>query len=120
LAGDENRAIREREHCSLPVFAATLTVSRNLVSDWERGVKCRGGSALRSLSTIQRKGLGGACLRWAGSAPYTGLLRPYDRYTKAIFKPPCGQDRFECQCHKVALQDFDQITAATNTSLFQS
>jgi putative transcriptional regulator len=57
LAGDEIRAIREREHVSQPVFAAYLNVSRNLVSDWERGVKRPSGPALRLLSIIQRKGL---------------------------------------------------------------
>nr|WP_299913983.1 hypothetical protein [Sphingomonas bacterium] len=39
------------------MFAAYLNVSRNLVSDWERGVKRPGGPALRLLSIIQRKGL---------------------------------------------------------------
>lgn len=57
LASDEIRAIRERERVSQPVFAAYLNVSRNLVSDWERGVKRPGGPALRLLSIIQRKGL---------------------------------------------------------------
>lgn len=57
LAGDEIRAIRERERVSQPVFAAYLNVSRNLVSDWERGIKRPGGPALRLLSIIQRKGL---------------------------------------------------------------
>jgi putative transcriptional regulator len=57
LGGDEIRAIREREQVSQPVFAAYLNVSRNLVSDWERGVKRPGGPALRLLSIIQRKGL---------------------------------------------------------------
>jgi len=38
------------------VFAAYLNVSRNLVSDWERGVKRPGGPALRLLSIIRRKG----------------------------------------------------------------
>jgi putative transcriptional regulator len=57
LAGDEIRAIREREHVSQPVFAAYLNVSRNLVSDWERDVKRPGGPALRLLSLIRRKGL---------------------------------------------------------------
>jgi len=41
----------------ISVFAAYLNVSRNLVSDWERGVKRPGGPALRLLSIIQRKGL---------------------------------------------------------------
>jgi putative transcriptional regulator len=57
IAGAEIRALREREHVSQPVFAAYLNVSRNLVSDWERGVKRPGGPALRLLSIIQRKGL---------------------------------------------------------------
>lgn len=57
LGGDEIRAIREREHVSQPVFAAYLNVSRNLVSDWERGVKRPGGPALRLLSIISRRGL---------------------------------------------------------------
>lgn len=57
LAGEEIRALREREHVSQPVFAAYLNVSRNLVSDWERGVKRPGGAALRLLSIIERKGL---------------------------------------------------------------
>lgn len=57
MAGEEIRRLREREHVSQPVFAAYLNVSRNLVSDWERGVKRPGGPALRLLSIIQRKGL---------------------------------------------------------------
>ncbi len=57
LAGDEIRAIRDREHVSQPVFATYLNVSCNLVSDWERGVKRPGCPALRLLSIIQRKGL---------------------------------------------------------------
>jgi len=57
LAPSDIRALREREHVSQPVFAAYLNVSRNLVSDWERGVKRPGGPALRLLSIIQRQGL---------------------------------------------------------------
>ncbi|WP_375399136.1 helix-turn-helix domain-containing protein [uncultured Sphingomonas sp.] len=57
LAGADIRALREREHVSQPVFAAYLNVSRNLVSDWERGVKRPGGPALRLLSIIARDGL---------------------------------------------------------------
>ena len=51
------KALREREQVSQPVFAAYLNVSRNLVSDWERGVKKPGGPALRLLSIIQKSGL---------------------------------------------------------------
>lgn|SRR5690554_1383158 len=51
------RALREREHLSQPVFARYLNVSKNLVSDWERGVKRPGGPALRLLAVIQKKGI---------------------------------------------------------------
>ena len=57
LAPDEIKAIRVREHISQPVFARYLNVSKNLVSDWERGVKKPGGPALRLLTMIQKKGL---------------------------------------------------------------
>lgn len=53
----EIRAIREREHLSQPVFARYLNVSKNLVSDWERGVKKPSGAALRLLTIVQEKGL---------------------------------------------------------------
>ena len=48
------RALLEREHLSQPVFARYLNVSRNLVSDWERGVKRPGGPALRLLTVIEK------------------------------------------------------------------
>ena len=57
LSPDEIKAIREAEHVSQPVFARYLNVSKNLVSDWERGAKKPGGPALRLLSIIQRSGL---------------------------------------------------------------
>lgn len=57
LAPEEIKAIRVREHISQPVFARYLNVSRNLVSDWERGVKKPGGPALRLLTLIQKKGI---------------------------------------------------------------
>jgi len=57
LAPEEIRAIREAERVSQPVFARYLNVSKNLVSDWERGAKRPGGPALRLLSIIKRKGL---------------------------------------------------------------
>lgn len=53
----EIRAIREREHLSQPVFARYLNVSKNLLSDWERGVKKPSGAALRLLTIVQEKGL---------------------------------------------------------------
>ena len=51
------RELREREHVSQPVFARYLNVSKNLVSDWERGKKKPGGPALRLLSLIQKRGI---------------------------------------------------------------
>ncbi len=51
------RALREREHLSQPVFARYLNVSKNLVSEWERGVKRPGGPALRLLTVIEKKGI---------------------------------------------------------------
>lgn len=57
LAPEEIKAIRSRERISQPVFARYLNVSKNLVSDWERGVKKPGGPALRLLTVIQKKGL---------------------------------------------------------------
>ena len=57
LAPEEIRQIRLSENISQPVFARYLNVSKNLVSDWERGVKKPGGPALRLLTLIQKKGL---------------------------------------------------------------
>ena len=57
LAPKEIRQIRQRERISQPVFARYLNVSKNLVSDWERGVKKPGDPALRLLTVIQKKGL---------------------------------------------------------------
>jgi putative transcriptional regulator len=57
LTPDEIRSIRMREHLSQPVFARYLNVSKNLVSDWERGVKRPGGPALRLLTIVEKKGL---------------------------------------------------------------
>ena len=51
------RALREREHLSQPVFALYLNVSKNLISDWERGVKKPGGPALRLLTVIEKNGI---------------------------------------------------------------
>ena len=51
------RAVREREHLSQPVFARYMNVSKNLVSDWERGVKKPGGPALRLLTVVEKNGI---------------------------------------------------------------
>ena len=57
LSPEEIKSLRMREHISQPVFARYLNVSKNLVSDRERGVKKPGGPALRLLTVIQKKGL---------------------------------------------------------------
>jgi putative transcriptional regulator len=57
LTPEEIKALRERERVSQPVFARYLNVSKNLVSDWERGVKRPGGPALRLLALVRKKGL---------------------------------------------------------------
>lgn len=57
LPPEEIKAIREREQVSQPVFARYLNVSKNLVSDWERGVKRPGGPASRLLAIVRKNGL---------------------------------------------------------------
>ena len=57
LSPEEIRALREREQVSQPVFARYLNVSKNQVSDWERGQKKPGGAALRLLTIVKKKGL---------------------------------------------------------------
>jgi putative transcriptional regulator len=57
MSPEDIRALREREHLSQPVFARYLNVSKNLVSDWERGVKKPGGPALRLLTVIEKSGI---------------------------------------------------------------
>jgi putative transcriptional regulator len=42
---------------SQPVFARYLNVSKNLISDWERGTKKPGGPALRLLTVVKNKGI---------------------------------------------------------------
>ena len=54
---EQIRRLREREHLSQPVFARYLNVSKNLVSDWERGVKKPGGPALRLLTVVEKNGI---------------------------------------------------------------
>ncbi len=51
------RELRKREQASQPVFAMYLNVSKNLVSDWERGIKKPGGPALRLINIVKKHGL---------------------------------------------------------------
>ncbi len=57
ISPQEIKAIRERERMSQPVFARYLNVSKNLISDWERGTRKPGGPALRLLTVVQKKGI---------------------------------------------------------------
>lgn len=57
MNGEEIRKLREREGVSQPVFAWHLNVSKNLVSDWERGVRNPGGAALKLLNLVKAHGL---------------------------------------------------------------
>ena len=55
--GRQIRQIRERENVSQPVFAHYLVVSKNLVSDWERGIKKPAGPTKRLLAIVEKRGL---------------------------------------------------------------
>lgn len=57
LSPAEIKAIREKEAVSQPVFARYLNVSKNLVSEWERGTKRPGGPAVRLLTVVRKNGL---------------------------------------------------------------
>ena len=54
---DEIKAFREKEHVSQTVFAHYLNVSKNMISEWERGVKKPSGTALKLLTLVQHKGI---------------------------------------------------------------
>ncbi len=54
----EIRALREREEVSQTIFARYLNVSKDTVSQWERGDKHPAGPALKLLSLVQKGGLG--------------------------------------------------------------
>ena len=57
MAPERIRALREREHLSQPIFALYLNVSKNLVSDWERGVKKPSGPVLRLSTIVEKHGI---------------------------------------------------------------
>ncbi len=58
MEADDIKALREREYISQLLFALYLNVPRNLVSDWEQGIKKPGGPALRLLNVVQKHGIG--------------------------------------------------------------
>lgn len=51
------KALREREEVSQRVFALYMNVSKDSVSQWERGIKKPGGPTLKLLSLVKQKGL---------------------------------------------------------------
>ena len=57
FTAEEIRALREREQVSQTVFAHYLNVSKDSVSQWERGNKRPAGPSLKLLSLVERKGL---------------------------------------------------------------
>jgi len=57
FTGEEIRALREREEVSQTVFALYLNVTKDSVSQWERGQKKPAGAWLKLLSLVERKGL---------------------------------------------------------------
>jgi putative transcriptional regulator len=57
FTADEIRALREREEVSQTVFAHYLNVSKDSVSQWERGYKRPAGSSLKLLSLVAKHGL---------------------------------------------------------------
>ena len=58
FTADEIKALRKREMVSQPIFANCLNLSKDLISQWERGLKKPSGSSLKLLSIIEKKGLG--------------------------------------------------------------
>lgn len=54
---DQIRALREREQVSQTVFSYYLNISKDSVSQWERGEKRPAGTSLKLLSLIEKKGL---------------------------------------------------------------
>lgn len=57
FSATEIRAIREREGVSQTVFAHYLNVTKECVSQWERGQKKPAGPSLKLLSLVERRGL---------------------------------------------------------------
>ena len=57
FSADEIKSLREREEVSQTVFARYLNVTKDSVSQWERGQKKPASSALKLLSLIERNGI---------------------------------------------------------------
>jgi len=57
FTAEDIRALREREQVSQTVFAMYLNVTKDSVSQWERGDKRPAGPACKLLSIVAEKGL---------------------------------------------------------------
>jgi putative transcriptional regulator len=57
FTAEEIRSLREREEVSQAVFGYHLNISKDTVSQWERGIKKPAGSSLKLLSLVAHKGL---------------------------------------------------------------
>ena len=53
----EIKALREREQVSQDVLAHYLNISKESVSQWERGIKQPAGTALKLLTLVAKNGL---------------------------------------------------------------
>lgn len=57
FTAEDIRKLREREQVSQAIFALHLNISKDSVSQWERGEKQPAGPSLKLLSLVERKGL---------------------------------------------------------------
>lgn len=57
FSATEIKALREREEVSQTIFAHYLNVTKDSVSQWERGQKKPSGTTLKLLSLIEKRGL---------------------------------------------------------------
>lgn len=57
LTPSDIKAIRENENMPQTVFAHYLNVSKNLISEWERGKKKLSGAATKLLTLVKDKGI---------------------------------------------------------------
>ena len=57
FSAEEIKALRKREEVSQMVFAYYLNVTKESVSQWERGQKKPAGTTLKLLSLVERRGI---------------------------------------------------------------
>lgn len=73
LSAEEIKAIPEHEAVSQTVFALYLNVSKESVSQWERGQKKPAGTTLKLLSLVKKKGL--ASIAWSEQTLFITIAR---------------------------------------------